>query len=210
MIEAADDVEPTTTNVHTKVMPSDDLPPAPASASASASAAQAPAALAGEEAAATATTLPLPAAPQQGDDILDFNSPETAEDVEGDGGPRSSLENILPMDKIKRGWTTWTVFARSKMDELQEKVEEIKKSEQFQELRGKAEVTLKQAQEAVQPYVDKTVEVTAPYIEKAKENTAIALEKARPHVEVAVAQTADFIAKATGAAKPAAAENMTV
>jgi len=166
--------------------------------------------LAGEAAATATTTQPLPAAPQQGDDILDFNSPETAEDVEGDGGPRSSLENILPMDKIKRGWTTWTVVARSKMDELQEKVEEIKKSEQFQELRGKAEVTLKQAQEAVQPYVDKTVEVTAPYIEKAKENTAIALEKARPHVEVAVAQTADFIAKATGAAKPAAAENMTV
>ena len=99
MIEAADDVEPTTTNVHSST-PAEDVPAMAATASTSASPKVTTAADASEIMAATVPPVP----PQE--QILDFNSPEVAtteEDVEGDGGPKSSLENIIPMDKIKRG-----------------------------------------------------------------------------------------------------------
>ncbi len=149
------------------------------------------------------------------DEVLNFAAAaadgEAEDDVED--GPKSSFENVLPMDKLKKGWAQWSVFAKTQATALQNKAQEIQQSEEFQKLKAKTEATLKQTQEAVIPYFEKTVEVTAPYVAKAKENAAIVAERARPHVEAGVSAAKEWVAQVAekaGGKQAAQGENMTV
>lgn len=152
--------------------------------------------------------------PAQPDEILNFTAApaeeETEEDV--DEGPKSSFENVLPMDKLKKGWAQWSIFAKAQATALQTKAQEIQQSEEFQNLKAKTEATLKQTQEAVIPYYEKTVEVTKPYVEKAKQNADIFMERARPQVEAGVSAAQEWVSKVAekAGAKPPQGENMTV
>ena len=52
-------------------------------------------------------------APMQTGEVLNFaqDTTEGEEDVDN-AGPTSSFENVLPMDKLKKGWAQWSVFGK--------------------------------------------------------------------------------------------------
>ena len=62
----------------------------------------------GDETLPVASAVPVP---MQTGEVLNFarDTTEVEEDVDN-AGPTSSFENVLPMDKLKKGWAQWCVF----------------------------------------------------------------------------------------------------
>ena len=119
---------------------------------------------------------------------------------EDEEGPQSSLENIIPLANLKRGW-----FAVSGY--VMEKANEAYNSESFQHIKQKTTEVVEKTSEVVKPALEKTaevikpawekttevvkpawektVEVAAPIWEQTKATTYVAVEKTRENINIA-------------------------
>lgn len=104
-----------------------------------------------------------------------------------DSLPSSSMENIIPLEKLKKGWLTVSTFVAFAAQKVQDTAVDAYKSEQFQNIKQKTS-------EVVTPAWEKTCEVATPIwentkttahvaFEKTKENLVIATEKVKPTLE---------------------------
>lgn len=100
---------------------------------------------------------------------------------EDESGPTNSFENVLPLDKLKKGWFTLSAMVMETAAVAQTKATEAYNSEQFQ--------TMKQrTTEVVVPAWERTVEVATPIWEKTKATASVALETTKEKVAVAAEQ----------------------
>lgn len=106
---------------------------------------------------------------------IDFSGPQSGNDEEG---PSSSLENVIPVENLKKGWFALSSAVMMAAAFTQEKAVEAYNSEQVQSLKQKTA-------EIVTPAWEKTCEVAAPIWEKTKETASVAMEKTKEGVNVA-------------------------
>ena len=109
-------------------------------------------------------------------DSIDFNAGPSPSELEE--GPTSSLENIIPMDNLKKGWFALSGVFMQAAAYTQARATQAYNSEEVQAIRQKTA-------EIVAPAWEKTCEVAAPIWEKTKETAAVALEKTKEGVSVA-------------------------
>eukprot|EP00607_Mallomonas_marina_P009651 CAMPEP_0182420386 /NCGR_PEP_ID=MMETSP1167-20130531/5142_1 /TAXON_ID=2988 /ORGANISM="Mallomonas Sp, Strain CCMP3275" /LENGTH=233 /DNA_ID=CAMNT_0024596257 /DNA_START=70 /DNA_END=771 /DNA_ORIENTATION=- len=134
------------------------------------------------------------------DTTPDGESKENAEDSnvegeDGESGPESSAENIIPMKKLKNGLFVALGVMAATAERVKGKAIEINESEAVQNFKNKTQETATGYYEAAQPTLDraravsvstydKAVEVATPVWEKTCEVGTLALNK---YVEVAEA-----------------------
>lgn len=114
---------------------------------------------------------------------------------EEEDGPKSSLENIIPLANLKRGW-----FAVSGY--VMEKATEAYNSESFQQIKQKTTEVIEKTTEAVKPALEKTGEVVIPAWEKTVEAATPIWEQTKATTYVAVEKTRENINIATENMKP--------
>lgn len=105
---------------------------------------------------------------------------------EDDSLPTSSIENIIPLQNLKRGWFTISAFVSQTAAAATTKANEALNSEEFQAMK-------KRASDAVAPAWEKTVEVAAPIWEKTKNTVSVAVEKTNETAVVAVERTKESL-----------------
>jgi hypothetical protein len=122
------------------------------------------------------------------------STPHVEEHVEpNQEGPDSSIENVIPLQKLKRGWMAVSGFMMSKASEVynSESVQNIKQktSEVVAPALEKTAEVVKPAwektAEVVTPAWQKTVDVATPLWEQTKATTVVVLEKTRENVNIA-------------------------
>ena len=107
-------------------------------------------------------------------DVYDFTetSGKTNETDESEEGPQSSMENIIPLEKLKRGFFAMSGIISDAAQKVQTSAIDAYNSEQVRQIRQKTS-------EVVTPAWEKTVEVTKPVWEQTKVTTHAAYEKAK-------------------------------
>lgn len=93
-----------------------------------------------------------------------LNDTPEADDIE-DEGPKSSAENIIPLDKLKNGWLAVSGFVMSTANKVKTTAVDTYNSEQVANLK-------RRTSEVVTPAWEKTCEVAAPAWEKTCEVAA--------------------------------------
>ncbi len=110
-----------------------------------------------------------------------------------DEGPDSSIENVIPLEKLKRGWFAVSGFVMTKATEVynSESVQNIKQKTAevvAPALEKTAEVVKpawEKTSEVVTPAWQKTVDAATPLWEQTKATTVVVLEKTRENVNIA-------------------------
>ncbi len=100
--------------------------------------------------------------------------------------PKSSIENIIPLQNLKRGWFTISAFVAQTASAATTKANEALNSEEFQAMK-------KRASDAVAPAWEKTVEVAAPIWEQTKNTVATAVEKTNETAAGALEKTKESL-----------------
>jgi hypothetical protein len=96
-------------------------------------------------------------------------------------GPTSSIENIIPIDKLKKGWFAVSGLLSNAASKVQVSAMEAYNSETAQQMR-------KKTSETIEPAWQKTVEVTTPIWEQTKQTAAVAFEKTKEGMNTAAEQ----------------------
>lgn len=109
--------------------------------------------------------------------------------------PKSSIENIIPLENLKRGWFTISAFVAQTATVATTKANEALNSEEFLAMKQRAT-------EAVAPAWEKTVEVAAPIWEKTKTTVAIAVEKTNETAIDAIEKTRESMATVSEQMRP--------
>lgn len=110
-----------------------------------------------------------------------------------DEGPDSSIENVIPLQKLKRGWFAVSGFVMNKASEVynSEQVQHIKQKTAevvVPALEKTAEVVKpawEKTTEVVTPAWQKTVDAATPLWEQTKATTSVVIEKTRENVNIA-------------------------
>ena len=111
----------------------------------------------------------------------------TTSTTEGSDDPKSSFENIIPMNNLRNGWIHVSSFLKSTAEQIEKTATEINESERVKNFKARAT-------EVAAPYIDKgkqtweaTKEKTAPIVKDIWDRTVIvsnsAVESAKPTVE---------------------------
>ena len=124
----------------------------------------------------------------------DNKEPPQVDDIE-DEGPKSSAENIIPIDKIRNGWLAVSGFVISSANNVKVKAVDTYNSESVQNFK-------RRTSEVVAPAWEKTCEVVTPAWEKTCEVVAPAWEKTCEVATYAVEKTHENAILAKDAAQP--------
>jgi hypothetical protein len=106
------------------------------------------------------------------------NSSHQDQNEEVSEGPTSSLANVVPLEKLRKGWFAVSGLVFETAQKVQEKAVEAYNSESFQNIKQKTT-------EVVTPAWEKTCEVAAPVWEQTKQGAAVAFEKTKEGVHIA-------------------------
>lgn len=135
-----------------------------------------------------------------------IDSAETQPISEEDNGPVSSIENIIPVEKLRKGWLAISDFLTETAAEARKKAEDAYNSEQFMSVRQKTNeiVTpvVQRTNEIVQPAWQRTTEIVAPAWEKTKEAAAPIWEKTKSTAEIAYEKTKEGVNAAAEQLRP--------
>ena len=119
------------------------------------------------------------------------------DNIEDIDGPHSSLENIVPVDKLMNGWTQLSQWMTIKAIAIKEKAIEINNSEKVQQFKQKSSENMawaveksKEMAEKSQPYVESAKETVFATVEKIKEKSGPTIEKVKVTVSEAASATA--------------------
>jgi hypothetical protein len=134
----------------------------------------------------------------------DSDAPAGESQAEQEGAeedePQSSIENMIPLKKLKHGWFAISGFVSDKATEMynSESVQHIKQTTTetiektteaikpaWEKTTGAVKPALERTAEAVKPAWDKTVEVATPIWEKTKATTMVIAEKTKENVTLA-------------------------
>jgi hypothetical protein len=96
-------------------------------------------------------------------------------------GPTSSVENIIPIDKLKKGWFAVSGLISNAAQKVQVSAMEAYNSDTVQQMR-------KKTSETIEPAWQKTVEVTTPIWEQTKQTASVAFEKTKEGMSSAAEQ----------------------
>lgn len=121
------------------------------------------------------THQPGPDAVPHGDNL---NSNQENENEDVSEGPTSSLANVVPLEKLKKGWFAVSGLVFETAQKVQEKAVEAYNSESFQNIKQKTT-------EVVTPAWEKTCEVATPVWEQTKQGATVAFEKTKEGVQIA-------------------------
>lgn len=127
-------------------------------------------------------------------DQVPLNSEEAPRDEDEDL-PKSSIENIIPLQNLKRGWFTISAFVAQTASAAAAKTNEALNSEEFLAMKQKAS-------DAVTPAWEKTVEVAAPIWEKTKTTVSVVVEKTNETAVDAIEKTKESMAVMAEQMKP--------
>jgi hypothetical protein len=97
---------------------------------------------------------------------------------DSEDAPQSSIENIIPLNKLKRGWFAVSGIFSEAAQKVQESAIEAYNSESVQQIK-------RRTSEAITPAWEKTVEVAAPVWEQTKVTAHAALEKTKEGMTIA-------------------------
>jgi len=126
------------------------------------------------------------------------NEKNNNNEEEDEEGPTSSIENIIPLQKLKSGWFTISAALRNTAQKVSDTAVDAYHSESFQAVKNKtAEVVIpawektcevaapiwEQTKQTAEVYYEKTKETAGVAYEKTKENVVIAAENARPTLQ---------------------------
>lgn len=100
---------------------------------------------------------------------------------ESDEGPTSSIENIIPLEKLKKGWFAMSGILSDAAIKVHTSAVDAYNSESFQQLK-------RRTSEAVAPAWEKTVEVATPVWEQTKVSAHVAFEKTKEGMSTAAEQ----------------------
>lgn len=127
-------------------------------------------------------------------DQVPLNADEAPQD-EDENLPKSSIENIIPLQNLKRGWFTISAFVAQTASAATAKANEALNSEEFLAMKQKAS-------DAVAPAWEKTVEVAAPIWEKTKTTVSVVVEKTNETAVDALEKTKESMAVMAEQMKP--------
>ena len=129
--------------------------------------------------------------------IIDDNDNNENVDDNDNMGPQSSIENIVPVDKLMNGWTQLSQWVSIKATALKEKAIEINNSEKVQQFKQKSSENVawaveksKEMAEKSQPYVESAKETVFATVEKIKEKSGPTLQQVKVTVSEAASATA--------------------
>ena len=88
-------------------------------------------------------------------------------------GPQSSIENIVPVEKLMNGWSQLSQWVSIKATHLKDKAIEINNSEKVQQFKQKSSENVAWAVEKSKEMAEKS----QPYVESAKETVFATVEK---------------------------------
>mmetsp|Transcript_19381 Transcript_19381/g.21009 ORF Transcript_19381/g.21009 Transcript_19381/m.21009 type:complete len:204 (+) Transcript_19381:67-678(+) len=121
-------------------------------------------------------------------EVIDYqNSPpneESAKSInteDSEEGPTSSIENIIPLEKLKRGWFAVSGIISDAAIKVHNGAVDAYNSESFQQIK-------RRTSETVTPAWEKTVEVATPVWEQTKVSAHVAYEKTKEGVSTAAEQ----------------------
>jgi hypothetical protein len=100
---------------------------------------------------------------------------EQTDDTED--APQSSIDNIVPLQNLKRGWMAISGLLAGTAQKVQDSAIEAYNSESVQQFK-------KKTTEVITPAWEKTVEVAAPVWERTKVTANVALEKTKEGITV--------------------------
>jgi hypothetical protein len=139
--------------------------------------------------------------------------PVDGESDNNNNRPVSAFDNIVPMDKLKNGWSFVSSWAIKTVNNVKEKAVEINNNETVQSYKKsfvessqaaweKTKEVTKQATDAAKPYVDSATAATQPYIEKATTAAAPIYEETKKSLFIAVEKTKEATISVSEKMKP--------
>lgn len=150
-------------------------------------------------------------------EVIEGNTMETipvdGDSTDSDNKSASAFDNIVPMDKLKNGWSFVSSWALQAVNNVKEKAVEINNNETVQSYKKsfvessqaaweKTKEVTKQATDAAKPYVDSATAATQPYIEKATTAAAPIYEETKKSIFIAVEKTKEATISVSEKMKP--------